>query len=157
MPVADFDATIDFLMAYAGDEPIVLTAIVPDNGGVGSRTFKPVSEPDRIRSWLEGLSGKANLYFTVNACRTTLDGRGTKAKKTDIRAMKALHVDIDPRPGEDPFWPLLSAPTGRPAIRFLFSRVRSAQPSRCGRFLAIRMRHPPRGSVRSTSTHCRRA
>eukprot|EP01037_Dinobryon_pediforme_P031951 gene31951-36675_t len=102
MPLPDFDQTIAFLDAYSGDNPIVLTAIVPDRGGIGSRTFRPRSQLDEIRSWLEGLSGKANLYFTVNPCLVALSGEGKKAKKTDIRALKALHVDIDPRVGEEP-------------------------------------------------------
>ncbi|WP_237152075.1 hypothetical protein [Oryzibacter oryziterrae] len=101
MLLPDFDQTIAFLDAYSGDDPIVLTAIVPDRGGIGLRTFRPRSQPDEIRSWLEGLSGKANLYFTVNPCLVALSGKGKKAKKTDIRALKALHVDIDPRVGEE--------------------------------------------------------
>ena len=44
--------------------------------------------------------GKKNLYFTVNPTLKPLSGR-VKAKKEHIRGMIALHVDLDPRAGED--------------------------------------------------------
>jgi hypothetical protein len=101
IPCQNPDETIAFLIGYSGDEPIVLTAIVPGGGGVLSRTFRPQSQQDDIRTWLEGQHGQANLYFSVNPCIRPMNGSGVKTKKTDIRAMKSLHVDIDPRAGED--------------------------------------------------------
>ncbi|MBK9080738.1 MAG: hypothetical protein IPL88_01020 [Rhizobiales bacterium] len=89
------------MIAYSGDEPIVLTAIIPDGGGVSSRTFRPQSQQDEILTWLEGRHGRANLYFSVNPCTREMNGNGVKSKKTDMRGMKALHVDVDPRAGEN--------------------------------------------------------
>ena len=101
LPSPDFDETIAFLIAYSGDEPIVLTAIIPDGGVPQARTFRPQLQQDEILTWLEGQHGRANLYFSVNPCIREMNGNGVKSKKTDMRAMKALHADIDPRAGED--------------------------------------------------------
>jgi hypothetical protein len=99
-PAPNTPETIDFLVRYRGDEQIVLTAIIPDGGPVESETFRPAQEQERLRAWLDERQGKRNLYFTVNPTLRALSGR-VKAKKTDIRGMTTLHVDLDPRVGED--------------------------------------------------------
>jgi hypothetical protein len=99
-PEPNTHETIEFLIRYRGDEPIVLTAIVPDGGPVESETFRPQSDGARLEAWLNERQGKKNLYFTVNPTLKPLSGR-VKAKKEHIRGMIALHVDLDPRAGED--------------------------------------------------------
>lgn len=91
---------VDFLMRYRGSDPIVLTAIVPNDGGTESDTFRPEQDGARLRKWIDARQGKLNIYFTVNPTLKPMAGR-VKAKKTDIRGMTTLHVDLDPRAGED--------------------------------------------------------
>lgn len=100
-PVPDTDSALDFLMRYSGNDPIMLTAIVPDGGGVESLTVRPETESEKARQWIDKNQGRYNIYFTVNPTIRPMSGQSIKAKKTDIRALKALHVDIDPRVGED--------------------------------------------------------
>lgn len=100
-PVPDTDSAIDFLMRYSGNDPIMLTAIVPDGGSVESLTVRPETEGEKARQWIDKNQGRYNIYFTVNPTIRPMSGQSIKAKKTDIRALKALHVDIDPRVGED--------------------------------------------------------
>jgi hypothetical protein len=52
----------------------------------------------QCRSWIGEYLGRWNIYFTVNR---TKEGVNKKPKKIDIQAMRALHVDVDPRAGED--------------------------------------------------------
>lgn len=99
-PTPKTGEALDFLQRYRGDEPIVLTAIVPNGGGIESETFRPESEGVRLRNWIDLWQGKANVYFTVNPTLKRLSGR-VKAAKTDMRGMTTLHVDVDPRIGED--------------------------------------------------------
>ncbi|MDB5177550.1 MAG: hypothetical protein JWN75_1218 [Candidatus Saccharibacteria bacterium] len=92
--------TLEFLRLYCGDSPIVLTGIVPNGGTVESETFRPVTDSVACAKWLDERQGIFNLYFTVNPTIRAMSGR-VKAKKEHIRGMVALHVDVDPRPGED--------------------------------------------------------
>lgn len=101
-PTPNTGAAVDFLMCYSGNDPIMLTAIIPDGGGLESLTVRPETEAAKTRDWINARQGKANIYFTVNPTIKPMSGQGIKAKKIDIRGMKALHVDIDPRVGEDP-------------------------------------------------------
>jgi len=91
------DAAIDFLRLYAPEGPWVLTAIDPGRKGIDTRTFRPSTEAD-CRSWLERHGGRWNLYFHVNPPTHDMD---KKAEREDIRELAWLHVDIDPRAGED--------------------------------------------------------
>lgn len=90
--------SIQFLQAWAPEDNWQLTAIVPD-GKIITVTFQP--GPDRAknaRKWIDDRQGRENIYFTVNPLLRPMN---MKPKKEDIRAMAALHVDIDPRPGEE--------------------------------------------------------
>jgi hypothetical protein len=73
------------------------TAIIPD-GKTETRTFRP-SESEAAAAWIEAHQGSKNLYFHVNRVRRPLD---VKASKEDMARLACLHVDIDPRAGEDP-------------------------------------------------------
>jgi len=93
----DLDVTLDFLREFHPESPWCLTAICPDSRKIETRTFYP-NEPDDCFKWLQRWVGKRNLYFHVNPVR----GRLTKkARREDITAVHYLHVDLDPRVGEN--------------------------------------------------------
>ena len=87
---------IDFLRKWCPEGPWVLTAIIPD-GRTETVTFLPTAW-QKAAEWIEGHQGKRNLYFHVNPVRRAMD---VKASKEDIARLAWLHVDIDPRAGED--------------------------------------------------------
>lgn len=92
----DSRAAVEFLQALRPDGPWALTSIVPD-GKTTTATFDGKSVADMVL-WLDQRQGIENLYYTVNPVLRAIK---SKAKKTDISAMEFLHVDIDPRAGED--------------------------------------------------------
>lgn len=93
----DTDASIDFLSHWTPDGPWVLTSIVPDSGRITTTTFLKDKIAD-MRAWIDERQGRQNVYFAVNP---TIKPLNSKAKKSDMLGLKALHVDIDPRVGED--------------------------------------------------------
>jgi hypothetical protein len=96
----DSDAAIDFLFRWEASGPWVLTAIVPGDQAaahIETRTFRP-NQNAELGKWLDSWQGKANLYFSVNRPNKDLTD---KATKEDIGWLIALHVDDDPRAGED--------------------------------------------------------
>lgn len=88
--------SIDFLKKWCPEGPWVLTAIIPD-GKTETMSFQP-SAWQKAADWIESHQGKRNLYFHVNPVRGALSN---KASKEDIARMAWLHIDIDPRAGED--------------------------------------------------------
>jgi P4 family phage/plasmid primase-like protien len=84
-----------FLQWLRPEGPWVLTAIPPEGGRTETKTF---TDPGQARGWLEALSGRQNLYFMVNPARRDLT---SKASKDDVEELAFLHVDVDPRKGED--------------------------------------------------------
>ena len=95
-PRPDHDAAIAFLKRWKKDGPWVLTAIFTERKGITARTFRPDGE-EALRTWLAE-HGRDNLYFHVNPMLRDLD---KKAERTDVAALAWLHVDMDPRAGED--------------------------------------------------------
>ena len=102
------DAALDFMANWAGDEPLVLTVIVPEPKRVkGSGVFRPKSDREAARLWIDAHQGKENIYFQTNpvlpklVAKIQAKGDGVKSAKTDIKALRWLHVDLDPRVGED--------------------------------------------------------
>jgi hypothetical protein len=93
----DNKAALSFLEAYNPDGPWVLMCISTDKKGIACRTFAK-DEVDTMRRWLEDFNGKRNIYFHVNSVTKTLMN---KANREQIRSLDYLHVDIDPRAGED--------------------------------------------------------
>lgn len=96
----DPDKAIDFLRQYRPEGPWVLTAI-PDGGGrTKTATFRPETEAD-AREWIQRWNGAEchHVYFMANPPMRDLD---KKASKEDVLEMAVLHVDIDPKKGEDP-------------------------------------------------------
>lgn len=86
----------EFLEWYRPGGPWDLAAIEPDGTLIGRR-FKNRETP-ALTSWVRGFVGKRNLYFHVN--RLAVDVKG-KASMTDVSHLDWLHVDVDPRQGED--------------------------------------------------------
>jgi len=76
----------------------MLASIVPD-GAITSKCFWP-QQSDEMTGWIrKKVEAGENLYFSVNQPSWALDKR---AEKKDIRQVRALHVDIDPRKDETP-------------------------------------------------------
>src|SRR5690606_33173555 len=96
LPAHKTKDAIDFLRKWCPEGPWVLTAIVPD-GKTETVTFSP-DKWAKAAAWIESHQGKRNLYFHVNPVRRPLN---VKASKEDIARLAWLHVDIDPRAGED--------------------------------------------------------
>lgn len=95
--MTDAQTAIDFLRTIYPDGPWVLTAIAPDGPGIVTRTFAPDQEP-ALRAWLVEHGASHNLYWAVNPPVRPLT---KKASRADIAALAWLHVDIDPRAGEE--------------------------------------------------------
>lgn len=95
----DYKASIDFLQRWVKGGPWVLVAIDPNKKGLEAGTFSGNDLPG-LTAWLEewGTRKKYNLYFTVNPCVRALK---TKPSREHIAALSWLHVDLDPRAGED--------------------------------------------------------
>lgn len=94
--VPDTNAAVAFLYRWAPEGPWTLTAIVPD-GRTETRSFDPTTERE-CHAWIDLHQRRRNLYFSVNPPKGAIT---SKAKKEDIARLVALHVDIDPRVGED--------------------------------------------------------
>lgn len=91
----DTEQAVRFLEWLRPGGPWVLTAIPPEGGRTNTQTL---SDAESVRAWVERFSGKQNCYFMVNPARGTLS---SKAKKEDVEELAMLHVDVDPRRGED--------------------------------------------------------
>jgi hypothetical protein len=91
------DAAIDFLRRVYPDGPWALTAISTDKKSIETRTFGPKSV-DEAQGWVERHNGTRNLYWSVNPPMREIN---KKAEREDIKAVHYLHVDVDPRAGED--------------------------------------------------------
>lgn len=91
------DVALDFLRRWRAGGPWVLTAIAPDRKFIETRTFTGEDEA-ACAAWVAGHHGRQNVYFHVNPCVRPLS---KKAEREDVAALAWLHVDIDPRVGED--------------------------------------------------------
>lgn len=96
VPHSTSDA-VQFLQGWAETGPWVLTSIVPDGGGITTATFGPATVP-QMHQWIEVRQGRQNIYFTVNAVFGEVE---VKPNKGAISGIHAVHVDVDPREGED--------------------------------------------------------
>ena len=93
--VPNYDESVEFLTRWRPGGPWQLTAIVPSQQGIVSRTFLQLNQ---VRRWLEQWGETHNVYFTVNPLLRELD---KKASREDVRELAWLHVDVDPKDGED--------------------------------------------------------
>ena len=95
----DTKAAVKFLRSWKPSGPWVLTSIVPD-GMIETVTFHNNDVGiQSMLNWIEKYQNNRNMYFHVNTVRADLRN---KASKEDVASVDWLHVDIDPRPGEDP-------------------------------------------------------
>jgi len=92
----DPDLAIDFLSWAYPEGPWCLTAIEVDRYGIETATFHP-GVTKRVAAFLEK-HDQWNIYWSVNRPTRELS---KKAEKADIAAAHFLHVDVDPRAGED--------------------------------------------------------
>jgi P4 family phage/plasmid primase-like protien len=94
----DTAAAMGFLENWRSGGPWVLTSIVPD-GRTTTKTFTGLDESrEQLREWIDQLQSRENIYFTVNDVYGSVT---SKPNKGAVSAIRALHVDIDPRAGED--------------------------------------------------------
>ena len=93
--MTDTPAALDFLERWEPGGPWVLTAILPDRTSIKTATFTDRKEAG---AWLGEVNGTFNCYFHVNPCTGPLT---KKANLEEVAALAWLHVDIDPREGED--------------------------------------------------------
>ena len=91
------DATLEFLGKWATEGPWILTAIDIERKGIETVTFEP-SDEVALRKWLAKWSKSRNYYFHVNPALRPLS---KKAEREDISSLGWLHVDLDPRAGEN--------------------------------------------------------
>lgn len=100
-PQPDYAASVAFLEQWLPGGPWVLVAIDPNKKGLDAETFGGTDvKGGQLLEWLEkqGTKLKRNLYFTVNPCRRHLT---TKPSREHIQGLSWLHIDLDPRAGED--------------------------------------------------------
>lgn len=96
-PQPDNAAALAFLRLWSPEGPWILTCISLDKKGIETRTFRPESEAD-LTAWLEQHNGRRNVYFQVNPA---IDETAKKSKRENVAALAWLHVDVDPRAGEN--------------------------------------------------------
>lgn len=95
----DYKASLDFLDRWMDGGPWHVVAIDPNRKAIAVGTFGKPTIAD-LRAFLEeqGTKLKRNIYFVVNSSKRLSKDPPTREA---IIAMGALHVDLDPRPGED--------------------------------------------------------
>lgn len=89
--------SIDFLRRFHPDRRWVLTAISTDKRTIRTNTFSDKTAAAACE-WLETNGGTRNIYFSVAEIDKDVE---KKAERTDVKNVRWLHVDIDPRAGED--------------------------------------------------------
>ncbi|WP_413219230.1 helicase RepA family protein [Tritonibacter mobilis] len=83
-------------------DPVGRHCLVALDGEAQGKIEGQVFESSRfeaVRSWVDARAGKVNLYYVLNEVAHDFSGR--KPKKTDIERIRALCVDVDPKPGSD--------------------------------------------------------
>ena len=112
-----YDEVKSFLGRLYPEGPWVLTAIPIEQRTTVTKTFIP-GEDAHLTKWLGEHATTHNIYYSVNKPKDILNG---KASRSDIDSVYYLHVDIDPRAGEDLIaeqqrilQTLLNPPTGVP-------------------------------------------
>lgn len=86
----------DFLTKFRPGGPWLLVAVPSDKkGGLLAATF---TDATKAQAWALEQNKSRNLYFSVNPTAQPIN---KKANKADIARLEWLHVDVDPRAGED--------------------------------------------------------
>ncbi len=86
----------DFLDKFRAGGPWLLVSISPDKKG--SPVAATFTDPAKAEAWALAQNKTNNIYFSVNP---TAQPMSKKANKADIAHLEWLHVDVDPRAGED--------------------------------------------------------
>jgi hypothetical protein len=94
----DYPKSLDFLKFLYPRGPWMLTAISVDKKSIEARTFD-LGEDEEVTAWLQ-LHSKKNLYYSVNQPVESARQK-RKLSKADVHSAHFLHVDVDPRAGED--------------------------------------------------------
>ncbi len=89
------DLAVDFLHQWCPEGPWVLTAIQPDRKAIETRTITDIRE---VRRFIDHYTGRRNIYFQVNPVTKVVKN---VPEREEIAALAWLHIDIDPRAGED--------------------------------------------------------
>lgn len=87
----DNQSSVEFLAKLHPNAPWALTSILDG-------TVKTCNDRAEAEGWIAEKNGHWNVYYNHNIIRQGLKGR---AKKKDIIAVQAVHVDIDPVEGAD--------------------------------------------------------
>lgn len=95
--MTDTPAAIDFLKQWDATGLWVLTAIGVDKKAITTATFSAETDIE-CAEWIDLYNGVRNIYFHVNP---TIGAMEKKALRTEMRGMKWLHVDVDPRDGAE--------------------------------------------------------
>ncbi|AQZ95764.1 hypothetical protein BVH74_13840 [Halopseudomonas phragmitis] len=94
--IIDTAAAVSFLQWLRPEGPWLLSYASPEKKVFRPKLFVPGQEA-KLAAWLAG-NAENNVYYHLNPTR---DGLEKKAAKSDVTAVRFLHVDIDPRAGED--------------------------------------------------------
>jgi hypothetical protein len=89
--------SIDFLRRFHPGRRWVLTSISTDKRSITTATFTDATA-NQCLEWLEAQGGTRNIYFSVGEVARDVS---KKAERTEMARVWWLHVDIDPRAGED--------------------------------------------------------
>lgn len=93
----DYGQSVSFLQRWCPEGPWALTSIPLSKKDISAAFFRPGQERELL-AWLEKYGAKTNCYFSVNP---VLREFRVKCEREDVAALDWLHVDVDPRPGED--------------------------------------------------------
>lgn len=96
-PIMDPDAAVSFLRWLRPEGPWVLAFKHPERDGLPAKTFTP-GKTAQLADWLMDEASGLNVYYHLNPVRA---GLRKKAAKSDVTAVRFLHVDLDPRASED--------------------------------------------------------
>src|SRR6185437_17059344 len=91
----------DFVMQRPGFPVLSCAWIDTETGKKGifeTKSFSPPVDRQRITEWIEARQGKGNIYYSVNP---PLRAQDKKLERENIKGLVSLHVDLDPRAGED--------------------------------------------------------
>lgn len=91
----NYKESVDFLQRWCPGGSWVLTAISLDKKSINTATF---TDQKAVLDWLNKYGVDRNIYFSVNPTRYAVS---KKPMREDVESLAWLHVDIDPRAGEN--------------------------------------------------------
>lgn len=93
----DYNKSLEFLRRFHPNRRWLLTSISLDKRQINTRTFDEGRSAQCLQ-WLQLQGFDKNIYYSVAEIDLDLD---KKAERTDLINVWWLHVDLDPRAGED--------------------------------------------------------